>query len=111
MAPRMRSSNQRSWTSTHAGMKHAQVHMMANACHAAFWDDAVGFNARLREFRDNVLLVPKVPSTEYQFDYRVPGSGNHSSGPCQNSERRNWNYLTPSAGYWLELLSLRSYST
>jgi non-heme chloroperoxidase len=33
-----------------AGLPHAQVQMMANAGHAAFWDDAATFNHRLREF-------------------------------------------------------------
>ena len=31
-------------------MAHAQLHVMANAGHAPFWDDAAGFNRRLREF-------------------------------------------------------------
>ena len=31
-------------------MPHAQVHVMANAGHAAFWDDAPGFNERLQTF-------------------------------------------------------------
>ena len=33
-----------------AAMPHAQVQLMANAGHAAFWDDAAGFNERLRGF-------------------------------------------------------------
>ena len=33
-----------------AAMTHAQVHLMANAGHAAFWDDAATFNQRLRAF-------------------------------------------------------------
>jgi non-heme chloroperoxidase len=33
-----------------AAMPHAQVHLMANAGHAAFWDDAAAFNERLRAF-------------------------------------------------------------
>jgi pimeloyl-ACP methyl ester carboxylesterase len=33
-----------------AAMPHAQTHLMANAGHAAFWDDAAGFNERLRAF-------------------------------------------------------------
>ncbi len=37
-----------------AGMRHAQIHMMANAGHAAFWDDAAGFNQRLRAFRESL---------------------------------------------------------
>jgi len=32
------------------GMPHAQVHVMANTGHAAFWDDAAGFNEHLRAF-------------------------------------------------------------
>ncbi len=37
-----------------AGIAHAQIHLMANAGHAAFWDDAAGFNQRLRAFCDSV---------------------------------------------------------
>jgi len=37
-----------------AGIAHAQIHMMANAGHAAFWDDAPGFNRRLRAFCDSL---------------------------------------------------------
>lgn len=33
-----------------ANMPHAQLHMMANTGHPPFWDDAAGFNARLRAF-------------------------------------------------------------
>jgi non-heme chloroperoxidase len=33
-----------------AAMPHAQVELMANIGHAAFWEDAEGFNDRLREF-------------------------------------------------------------
>ncbi|MGH8496867.1 MAG: alpha/beta fold hydrolase [Gammaproteobacteria bacterium] len=33
-----------------AGIPHAQVHVMANMGHAAFWDDAENFNRRLRAF-------------------------------------------------------------
>lgn len=33
---------------------HAQVHMMANAGHAAFWDDAANFNGRLRVFAESL---------------------------------------------------------
>lgn len=33
---------------------HAQVHLMPNAGHAAFWDDAPSFNARLHEFCDQL---------------------------------------------------------
>jgi non-heme chloroperoxidase len=35
-----------------AGMKHAQIHLMENVGHAPFWDDAVGFNHRLRTFSE-----------------------------------------------------------
>lgn len=37
-----------------ACVPHAQVQMMANAGHAAFWDDAAAFNRRLRAFADSV---------------------------------------------------------
>ena len=37
-----------------ARMPHAQIHMMANAGHAPFWDDAVAFNRRLRAFAENL---------------------------------------------------------
>ena len=33
-----------------SGMAHAQVHMIENAGHAPFWDDAAIFNQQLREF-------------------------------------------------------------
>ena len=33
-----------------AAMPHAQVHWTKEAGHAPFWDDAAGFNKRLREF-------------------------------------------------------------
>ena len=33
-----------------ARLAHAQVQMMSNAGHAAFWDNAVGFNQGLRAF-------------------------------------------------------------
>jgi non-heme chloroperoxidase len=33
-----------------AAMPHAQVQLMANSGHAAFWDDTTGFNDRLRAF-------------------------------------------------------------
>jgi pimeloyl-ACP methyl ester carboxylesterase len=33
-----------------AMMTHAQVHVMANAGHAPFWEDAASFNLHLREF-------------------------------------------------------------
>ena len=33
-------------------MAHAQIHLMANAGHAPFWDDAPAFNQRLRAFCD-----------------------------------------------------------
>jgi pimeloyl-ACP methyl ester carboxylesterase len=34
---------------------HAQIQMMANAGHACFWDDAAGFNRRLRAFAESLL--------------------------------------------------------
>lgn len=37
-----------------AAMAHAQVHMMANAGHAPFWDDAESFNRRLRAFGESL---------------------------------------------------------
>jgi non-heme chloroperoxidase len=37
-----------------AGLAHAQVHMMANAGHAPFWDDAASFNQRLRAFSESL---------------------------------------------------------
>ena len=37
-----------------AGIPHAQVHLMANAGHACFWDDADAFNQRLREFAESL---------------------------------------------------------
>ena len=37
-----------------ASMTHAQIHMMANAGHAPFWDDAPGFNRRLRTFSQSL---------------------------------------------------------
>jgi pimeloyl-ACP methyl ester carboxylesterase len=37
-----------------ASLTHAQVHMMANAGHAPFWDDAAGFNRRLRAFAESL---------------------------------------------------------
>src|ERR1700730_13949642 len=37
-----------------AGLAHAQVQMMANAGHAAFWDDAKSFNQRLRAFAEGL---------------------------------------------------------
>ena len=36
------------------GMPHAQIHLMADAGHAAFWDDAAAFNGRLRVFADSL---------------------------------------------------------
>src|SRR4029453_16960634 len=33
-----------------ASLPHAEVAMIPNAAHAPFWDDAPGFNARLRTF-------------------------------------------------------------
>ena len=37
-----------------AAMPHAKVHVIANAGHAAFWDDAEGFNERLRAFCESL---------------------------------------------------------
>jgi pimeloyl-ACP methyl ester carboxylesterase len=37
-----------------AGMPHAQIHIMADAGHAAFWDDAHAFNRRLGAFREDL---------------------------------------------------------
>ncbi|HEU0115381.1 MAG TPA: alpha/beta hydrolase [Thermomicrobiales bacterium] len=37
-----------------ASIAHAQIHLMANAGHAAFWDDAAGFNRRLRAFCESL---------------------------------------------------------
>jgi non-heme chloroperoxidase len=37
-----------------AGLAHAQVEMMANVGHAAFWDDAAAFNQRLRAFSEGL---------------------------------------------------------
>jgi pimeloyl-ACP methyl ester carboxylesterase len=37
-----------------ASMAHAQVHIMANAGHAPFWDDAASFNRRLRQFAEGL---------------------------------------------------------
>jgi non-heme chloroperoxidase len=37
-----------------AGLPHAQTHLMANAGHAPFWDDAAAFNRRLREFAESL---------------------------------------------------------
>jgi len=34
-------------------MAHAQVHVMAKAGHAPFWDDAASFNQRLRVFSES----------------------------------------------------------
>ena len=36
-----------------AGLARAHVHMVPNVSHAPFWDDAPGFNRRLREFSAN----------------------------------------------------------
>jgi pimeloyl-ACP methyl ester carboxylesterase len=35
-------------------MAHAQIHVMANAGHAPFWDDAASFNRRLRAFSESL---------------------------------------------------------
>jgi pimeloyl-ACP methyl ester carboxylesterase len=37
-----------------AALAHAQVHMMPNAGHAPFWEDASTFNQRLREFSESL---------------------------------------------------------
>jgi pimeloyl-ACP methyl ester carboxylesterase len=37
-----------------AGIPHAQVHLMTNAGHACFWDDAPAFNKRLRQFAETL---------------------------------------------------------
>ena len=37
-----------------ASMAHAQIHVVANAGHAPFWDDAASFNRRLRAFSESV---------------------------------------------------------
>jgi non-heme chloroperoxidase len=37
-----------------AAMPHAQVQLMANTPHAAFWADAAGFNERLRAFCESL---------------------------------------------------------
>jgi len=37
-----------------AAMPHAQVQVMANVGHAAFWDDAAGFNERLHAFCESL---------------------------------------------------------
>ena len=37
-----------------AALPHAQVHIMADAGHAPFWDDAAAFNQRLGAFREEV---------------------------------------------------------
>ena len=37
-----------------AAMPHAQVQVIANTGHAAFWDDAEGFNERLRAFCESL---------------------------------------------------------
>ena len=42
------------WTSTARGCAHAQVQLMAKAGHAAFWDDAEGFNERLHAFCESL---------------------------------------------------------
>jgi non-heme chloroperoxidase len=38
----------------HRAMPHAQVQLMANTGHAPFWDDAAGFNERLRAFCESL---------------------------------------------------------
>lgn len=37
-----------------AGMAHAQIHVVANAGHGAFWDDPAGYNQRLRAFSESL---------------------------------------------------------
>jgi pimeloyl-ACP methyl ester carboxylesterase len=37
-----------------AGLTHARVHVMANAGHAPFWDDAPAFNQQLRDFCESL---------------------------------------------------------
>ena len=37
-----------------AGLAHAQIHMVPNAGHAPFWDDAENFNQRLRAFAESL---------------------------------------------------------
>jgi len=37
-----------------AAMPHAQVQLMGNIGHAAFWDDAPGFNERLHAFCESL---------------------------------------------------------
>jgi pimeloyl-ACP methyl ester carboxylesterase len=37
-----------------AGIPHARVHIMPNAGHASFWDDAPAFNQELRKFAENL---------------------------------------------------------
>lgn len=37
-----------------AGVAHAQIHVMAHAGHAPFWDDAATFNQRLRAFAESL---------------------------------------------------------
>jgi non-heme chloroperoxidase len=37
-----------------AGLAHAQIHLMPDAGHAPFWDDAASFNRRLAAFSDEV---------------------------------------------------------
>ena len=37
-----------------ASMAHAQIHVMADAGHAPFWDDAASFNRRVRSFSESL---------------------------------------------------------
>jgi pimeloyl-ACP methyl ester carboxylesterase len=39
-----------------AGIAHAEVHIMPDAGHAAFWDDAAAFNRRLADFCEAVAV-------------------------------------------------------
>jgi len=54
MALRMRLSRALPSINTGAAMPHAQVQLMANTGHAAFWDDAAGFNERLHAFCESL---------------------------------------------------------
>jgi pimeloyl-ACP methyl ester carboxylesterase len=40
-----------------AGLAHAQIHVMPNVGHAAFWDDFTAFNQRLRTFVETCSAV------------------------------------------------------
>jgi pimeloyl-ACP methyl ester carboxylesterase len=47
-------SNLPSSINTRQQCLNAQVQMMANVGHAAFWEDAAGFNERLRAFCESL---------------------------------------------------------